>query len=102
MFVSQGLPSDFCNKHLPKHDTGIVLEDEDGHNYDTTYLGTKQGLSAGWRGFSIKHGIKVGDVVVFQLVRSTKFKASVSQCFGYCLQDAHFLNPFLRVQFSLI
>ena len=78
-FVSQGLPSDFCNKHLPKKDTAIVLEDEDGHNYDAKYLGAKQGLSAGWRGFAINHDIKVGDVVVFQLVSSAKFQASVSR-----------------------
>lgn len=46
------------------------------------YLGAKQGLSAGWRGFAIKHGIKVGDVVIFQLVRPTKFKARFFlQCF---------------------
>jgi hypothetical protein len=55
-----------------------VLEDEDGHNCDIKYLGTKQALSAGWRGFAIDHGIKVGDVAVFQLVSSTTFKASVS------------------------
>lgn len=53
-----------------------MLEDENGEEHQTTYLGVKQGLSAGWRGFAIKHDIKVGDVVVFQLVRSTKFKAS--------------------------
>ncbi|VAH43225.1 unnamed protein product [Triticum turgidum subsp. durum] len=54
-----GLPSVFCNKHLPKEDTTFVLEDEDGHNYDAKYLGAKQGLSGGWRGFAINHDIKV-------------------------------------------
>jgi hypothetical protein len=62
-----------------------VLEDEDGHNCDTKYLGTKQGLSAGWRGFAIDHDIKVGDVVVFQLVSSKKMKASISQYNFICL-----------------
>nr|CAB3475632.1 unnamed protein product [Digitaria exilis] len=71
---SYGLPTRFCSKHLPKNDTGIVLEDENGQGYQTLYLGAKQGLSAGWRGFALKHKIKVGDVVVFHLVRSTKFK----------------------------
>lgn len=70
------MPAEFCNKHLPKQDTGIMLEDENGEEHRTRYLGHKQGLSAGWRGFAIKHDIKVGDVVVFQLVESTKFKAS--------------------------
>jgi hypothetical protein len=75
----QGLPAGFCNKYLPKHDTDIVLEDENGNNHNTNYLGGKQGLSAGWRGFAINHDIKVGDVVVFELVSTTKFKASVSE-----------------------
>lgn len=84
VFRSQGLPTRFCSKHLPKNDTGIVLEDENGQGYQTLYLGAKQGLSAGWRGFALKHNIKVGDVVVFHLVRSTKFKVSPPthpQCF---------------------
>ncbi|KAM0866341.1 hypothetical protein ACQ4PT_042691 [Festuca glaucescens] len=81
-----GLPSDFCNKHLPKEDTTFVLEDEDGHNCDTKYLGTKQALSAGWRGFAIDHGIKVGDVAVFQLVSSTTFKI-------YILRANNFTTP---------
>ncbi|KQK03459.1 B3 domain-containing protein Os01g0234100 isoform X2 [Brachypodium distachyon] len=82
-----GLPCDFCNKYLPKHDTAIVLEDEDGRNYDTKYLGTKQGLSAGWRGFAINHGIKVGDVVVFQLVSSTKFKVYILRATNFSTTD---------------
>lgn len=76
MFVFQGLPKHFCDKHLPNRDVAIVLEDENGEDHHTTYLGYKQGLSAGWRGFAIDHDIKVGDVVVFELVKSTKFKAS--------------------------
>ncbi|VAH59374.1 unnamed protein product [Triticum turgidum subsp. durum] len=82
-----GLPSDFCNKHLPKKDTAIVLEDEDGHNYDAKYLGAKQGLSAGWRGFAINHGIKVGDVVVFQLVSSAKFKVYILRANNFTTTD---------------
>ncbi|KAM0833858.1 hypothetical protein ACQ4PT_064004 [Festuca glaucescens] len=81
-----GLPSDFCNKHLPKEDTTFVLEDEDGHNCDIKYLGTKQALSAGWRGFAIDHGIKVGDVAAFQLVSSTTFKV-------YILRANNFTTP---------
>jgi hypothetical protein len=81
----------FCNKHLPMDDTIIVLEDENGDNHDTTYLAAKQGLSAGWRGFAIKHSIKVGDVVVFELVGvgsgkgPLKFEASISRCSETCL-----------------
>ncbi|CAN6163306.1 unnamed protein product [Urochloa humidicola] len=82
-----GLPTYFCNKHLPKQDTEIVLEDENGQDYQTQYLGAKQGLSAGWRGFAIKHDIKVDDVVIFQLVRSTKFKLYIIRANEFTTAD---------------
>ncbi|XP_044455616.1 B3 domain-containing protein Os01g0234100 isoform X3 [Triticum aestivum] len=82
-----GLPSGFCNKHLPKKDVTIVLEDEDGHNYDAKYLGAKQGLSGGWRGFALNHDIKVGDVVVFQLVSSAKFKVYILRANNFTITD---------------
>jgi len=72
-----GLPKDFSQKHLPNREAGIVLEDENGEDHHTTYLDYKQGLSAGWRGFAIDHDIKVGDVVVFELVKPTKFKVYI-------------------------
>ncbi|PNT60547.1 hypothetical protein BRADI_5g01445v3 [Brachypodium distachyon] len=72
-----GLPSGFCREHLPKHDVIIELEDEDGHSYDAKYLGYKQGLSGGWRNFALRHDIKIGDAVVFQLMRSTRFKVYI-------------------------
>ena len=62
-----------------------MLEGENGHNYDTKYLGIKQALSGGWKSFAVDHGIKVGDVAVFQLVALAKFKASVSQYIFICL-----------------
>uniref|UniRef100_A0ACD5VNU4 Uncharacterized protein n=1 Tax=Avena sativa TaxID=4498 RepID=A0ACD5VNU4_AVESA len=82
-----GLPSEFCNKHLPKEETTIVLEGEDGRNYDTKYLGNKQALSGGWRYFAIDHGIKVGDVAVFQLVSSTKFKVYILRANDFTTTD---------------
>lgn len=82
-----GLPTDFCNKHLPKQDAIVMLEDENGQDHHTTYLGAKQGLSAGWRGFAIKHEIKVGDVVIFQLVRSTKFKVYIIRANEFTTTD---------------
>ncbi|CAM0880561.1 unnamed protein product [Alopecurus aequalis] len=82
-----GLPSDFCNKYLPKEDATFVLEGEDGRNYDTKYLGVKQALSGGWRGFAIDHGIKVGDVAVFQLVSSAKFKVYILRANDFTTPD---------------
>lgn len=82
-----GMPVAFCNKHLPKQDTGIMLEDENGEDHHTTYLGSRQGLSGGWRGFAIKHDIKVGDVLVFQLVESTKFKVYIIRANEFTATD---------------
>ncbi|KAK2665111.1 hypothetical protein Ddye_003685 [Dipteronia dyeriana] len=77
-----GLPSKFCLEHLPRKDTMIVLEDEDGNEYDTRYLADKIGLSAGWRGFSTSHKIREGDVAVFHLVSPTKFKVYIVRSNG--------------------
>lgn len=75
-----GLCKKFCQDYLPKKDTIMVLEDEDGEEFETKYLAVKVGLSAGWRGFSIAHKLLEGDVVVFQLVRPTKFKVYIVRC----------------------
>ncbi|KAK1563529.1 hypothetical protein Q3G72_028823 [Acer saccharum] len=77
-----GLPCKFCLEHLPRHDTIIVLEDEDGNEYNTKYLAEKIGLSAGWRGFSVSHKIREGDVAVFHLVSQTKFKVYIVRSNG--------------------
>ncbi|KAJ1261922.1 hypothetical protein BS78_09G066000 [Paspalum vaginatum] len=84
-----GLPKDFCDKHLPNRDAGIVLEDENGEHHHTTFLGYKQGLSAGWRAFAINHGIKVGDVAVFELVKSTKFKVYIVRANEFTTSDVN-------------
>ncbi|KAM0896023.1 hypothetical protein ACQ4PT_023448 [Festuca glaucescens] len=72
-----GLPVSFCRNYLPDHDVTVELEDEDGHSYDTNYLARKGGLSGGWHGFVVQHDLKVGDAVVFQLVKPTRFKVYV-------------------------
>jgi len=71
---SQGLPTYFCRKHLPKSDETITLVDEEDDESDTLYLAKKAGLSAGWEGFAIEHKLHDGDCLVFQLIEQTKFK----------------------------
>lgn len=72
-----GLPLPFCRKYLPKGGTTVTLIDEDGEEYPTVYLGHKPGLSGGWRGFAIAHGLVDGDALVFQLIRPTSFKVYI-------------------------
>ncbi|XP_075474659.1 B3 domain-containing protein Os01g0234100-like isoform X1 [Primulina tabacum] len=72
-----GLPKRFCDFHLPKQDDTMVLVDEDGQEYNTKYLVNKNGLSGGWRGFSIAHKLLDGDVLIFQLVEPHKLKVYI-------------------------
>uniref|UniRef100_A0A1D1Y4V5 B3 domain-containing protein Os06g0194400 n=1 Tax=Anthurium amnicola TaxID=1678845 RepID=A0A1D1Y4V5_9ARAE len=82
-----GLPKQFCVKHLPRKDTRMTLVDEDGKQSPTLYLAEKTGLSAGWRGFSIDHGLVDGDALVFELVTPTKFKVYIIRQSGYYEAD---------------
>ncbi|XP_022746379.1 B3 domain-containing protein Os01g0234100-like isoform X5 [Durio zibethinus] len=75
--VNQGLPKHFCSKQLPKENRTMVLEDEEGKEFQTKYLVEKVGLSGGWRGFSIAHKLLEGDVCVFHLVKPSKFKVYI-------------------------
>eukprot|EP00249_Psilotum_nudum_P007913 c20909_g1_i1 orf=292-1428(+) len=72
-----GLPSFFCKTYLPGRDGRIVLEDENCEEWETVYLAYKNGLSGGWRGFSLDHGLQDGDALVFELVQCNRFKVYI-------------------------
>ncbi|PQQ05982.1 titin homolog isoform X2 [Prunus yedoensis var. nudiflora] len=69
-----GLPSKFCEDHLSKSGSEMVLEDEDGNEYDAVYIGKRAGLSGGWRGFALEHKLDDGDALVFELTEPARFK----------------------------
>ncbi|CAI9769928.1 unnamed protein product [Fraxinus pennsylvanica] len=71
------LPRKFCNLHLPKHDSTVVLVDEWGNEYKTSYLLERNGLSAGWKGFSVSHRLLKGDILIFLLVEPCKLKVHI-------------------------
>ncbi|XVE93349.1 hypothetical protein REPUB_Repub01dG0184200 [Reevesia pubescens] len=75
------LPMPFCKLHMPKHDTTVILEDENGEEYKTTYIAERTALSAGWKAFSAGHKLVEGDVLVFHLVSSSKFKVYIVRAF---------------------
>ncbi|ONK78915.1 uncharacterized protein A4U43_C01F960 [Asparagus officinalis] len=72
-----GLPFKFCNDNLPSGELRMTLEDEKGKEHDVLYLGRKNGLSGGWRGFSIDHSLEDGDVLVFELTQAARFKVHI-------------------------
>ncbi|PIN15286.1 hypothetical protein CDL12_12071 [Handroanthus impetiginosus] len=71
------LPKKFCCLHLPNRDTSVVLVDEWGNEYQTSYLLGRHGLSAGWRGFSISHRLLKGDILIFHLIEPCKLKVHI-------------------------
>lgn len=74
----QYFPRQFCKQHLPTNDATMILEDEEGKEYEARFLVHRSGLSAGWRKFALDHHLKVGDILVFVLVRPDKFKVAVN------------------------
>ncbi|KAF8020305.1 LOW QUALITY PROTEIN: hypothetical protein BT93_G0880 [Corymbia citriodora subsp. variegata] len=75
------LQHNFCHKHLPHHDDTVTLVDEDGEEFETKYLIDKNGLSGGWRGFSIAHDLVDGDALVFQLIKPLTFKVHIVRAY---------------------
>ncbi|PON72877.1 B3 DNA binding domain containing protein [Parasponia andersonii] len=69
-----GLPSKFCEDHLPKSVVDMELENEDGKEYEAIYIGKRSGLSGGWRAFALDHKLDDGDALVFELIEPTRFK----------------------------
>ncbi|XP_062209140.1 B3 domain-containing protein Os03g0184500-like [Phragmites australis] len=72
-----GLPSHFCDTYMPKQDAIVTLVDEKDEEFDTNYLAYKKGLSGGWAGFALCHGLQDGDATVFQLIKPTTFKVHI-------------------------
>ncbi|CAH9075326.1 unnamed protein product [Cuscuta epithymum] len=72
-----GLPTRFCEDHLPKSTTDMVLEDEEGAEFDAVFISKRTGLSGGWRAFALEHKLDDGDALVFDLVEPTKFKVYI-------------------------
>lgn len=75
------LPYNFCHKHIPHRDDTVTLVDEDGEEFETKYLIDKNGLSGGWRGFSIAHDLVDGDALVFQLIQPLTFKVHIVRAY---------------------
>ena len=53
-----------------------MLENDKGEQWEVKYIAYKVGLSAGWKHFVFAHSLVEGDVLIFQLVESTKFKVA--------------------------
>ncbi|KAL9159055.1 hypothetical protein ABFS82_08G109700 [Erythranthe guttata] len=97
MLPSNHLPKKFCTVNLPNEDTPVVLVDELGREHTTSYLLGRNGLSAGWRAFSMKHKLLKGDLLIFLLTQPCKFKVHIVRVndievlfAALCLMDLRF------------
>lgn len=67
-----GLSSTFCKEHLPTEDERLMLEAND-MEWECVYLAYKNGLSGGWRSFSIDNNLRDQDCCIFELVNPRRF-----------------------------
>ncbi|KAG8085944.1 hypothetical protein GUJ93_ZPchr0010g10927 [Zizania palustris] len=86
----KGLPTSFCKLHLPPREFKMVLEDEEGGEFDAIYIGSRTGLSGGWRGFAMHHNLEGGDSLVFELVEPDRFKIYIIKAAD---EDVHESEP---------
>ncbi|XP_054791823.1 B3 domain-containing protein Os05g0481400-like isoform X1 [Prosopis cineraria] len=82
-----GLPTRFCQEHLPKTACDMILEDENGSEFDAVFLGNRTGISGGWRGFALDHKLDDGDALVFELVEPARFKIYIVKAFPESAED---------------
>ncbi|KAK9136024.1 hypothetical protein Syun_015354 [Stephania yunnanensis] len=90
-----GLPSKFCKMYMPKEDCQITLVDDNEEQYVTNYIFSSHGLSGGWKGFSVAHGLVEGDTLIFHLVEAAKFKVTIIR--GNALDNAKPLTPLKKI-----
>ncbi|CAI9104354.1 OLC1v1003009C2 [Oldenlandia corymbosa var. corymbosa] len=76
------IPRKFGALHLPSQDSTVILVDEWGKEFKTTYLIDRNGLSAGWRGFSLAHRLLKGDILIFRLIGPCKLQVHIVRVNG--------------------
>ncbi|MCE3214630.1 hypothetical protein HAX54_052915 [Datura stramonium] len=82
-----GLPTRFCQDHLPKSTVDVLLVNEEGLEYEALFISKRTGLSGGWRAFALDHKLDDGDALVFELVEPTKFKVYIVRA-SHCSSGA--------------
>ncbi|XP_020533337.1 B3 domain-containing protein Os01g0234100 isoform X2 [Jatropha curcas] len=71
------LPMRFCKLHLPKNDTTVFLETEDGEEHIVNYIAERTALSGGWKAFCSTNMLHEGDVLIFHLLKPLRFKVYI-------------------------
>ncbi|KAI3856531.1 hypothetical protein MKX03_028373 [Papaver bracteatum] len=53
-----GIPKDFSTAFMSEKKISMTLLDQEGKNYEVTYIAARTGLSGGWKGFAENHNLK--------------------------------------------
>ncbi|XP_026412917.1 B3 domain-containing protein Os01g0234100-like isoform X2 [Papaver somniferum] len=71
------IPRNFCYSNLPREKVDLTLLVEDGDEFIVRFYPRMFALSGGWDHFATANMLIAGDVLVFQLVKATKFKVYI-------------------------
>ncbi|KAL7113787.1 hypothetical protein ACP275_04G080900 [Erythranthe tilingii] len=91
-----GLPGKFCKDHLSKSTVDMVLENEEGEEYDAKFISERTGLSGGWRAFALDHKLDDGDALLFELIEPTRFKVYIVRAFDAVEENENEEEPVLE------
>ncbi|KAJ7520658.1 hypothetical protein O6H91_19G016300 [Diphasiastrum complanatum] len=70
---SLNLGKDFAKKWLPEDDTDVFLVNSAGNKWKVRWISRLAAFSAGWRRFSLDHGLQQNDVCLLELTSRTPF-----------------------------
>ncbi|KAI3993543.1 hypothetical protein MKX01_002556 [Papaver californicum] len=76
------IPRNFCYSNLPSEKVDLTLLVEDGDEFIVRFYPRMFALSGGWDHFASANVLIAGDALVFQLVKSTKFKVYIVRGYG--------------------
>lgn len=71
------VPDKFCSSHLPTTNENIMLEDGEGKEWETLFIGENSILGDGWLNFLGNHKLEAGDACVFELISTNRLKVHI-------------------------
>ncbi|KAI7746921.1 hypothetical protein M8C21_020650 [Ambrosia artemisiifolia] len=93
---SMVFPLWFWKMYLPKADSEMVIEDQNGEIHHVKYYTKSRNFSVGWKKFAVGQNLLLGDVLVFHLVQPYKFKGF--SCLANDLKKANDLIARLNLE----
>ncbi|KAL5705015.1 hypothetical protein ACHQM5_023367 [Ranunculus cassubicifolius] len=75
------LPAEFAKKHLPKHETEVVLKNDKDQAWRVKYKYGKMGsFCGGWSAFVRDNQLEEGDICIFELLAKLEMRVHIFRC----------------------